>query len=294
MTNEMNYIRSQKPISDQDFEEAKNMYLKGYTGVDLKEKYGVNFGQYVKLLGIKRTASESKKTKLYKEKVEKTNLLRHGVTNPSQSKLIKEKKKKTFLEHFGYENNFCNSRIQIKAQKNIDYIKAQESLQSSLILRFGPNVTNIAQIPGVSEKISASQKKRFDKMTPDELREMTRIARESVKYVSSHEIRIQKILNELDIEYTANGFLYSYNWDFIFRNKIILEIQGDFWHANPNSYKETDILLDGLSVAEVWDKDKRKKEKVEKNGYTVHYLWETDILQMSDEDIIEYLKKILC
>jgi G:T-mismatch repair DNA endonuclease (very short patch repair protein) len=294
MTNEKNYIRSQKFISDADFEEIKKMYLEGYTAGDLKEKFGVSLGKYIELLGIKRSASESKKTNFYREKFEKTNLLKYGVSNPSQSKTIKEKKKQTFLKNFGYENNFCNSKIRIKAQKNIDYVKAQESLVSSLIIKYGSDVTNIAQIPGVGEKIGKSQKERLSKMTPEELREITRAARENVKYVSSHELRIQKILNELDIEYTANGFLYAYNWDFIFRNKIILEIQGDFWHGNPKFYKETDILLDGLSVKDVWSKDKNKREKVEKHGYKVYYLWENSIVKMTDEEIVEYLKEILC
>ena len=219
---------------------------------------------------------------------------RFGVKNPSQAKAIKKKKKETFLKNFGYENNFCNPKIQKVAQSHIDYEKAQESIRDTLIKKYGDSVYNPSQIPGVSVKIGESQKKRISKMTADERRRMTEKARANINYVSSQEIRIQTILNQLDVEYTANGFLYAYNWDLIFRNKVIIEVQGDFWHANPKFYKESDVLLDGLLAKDVWKKDNRKRKLIESKGYTVHYFWESDINNMTNEEIYKLLKEILC
>lgn len=294
LTNEMNYIKSQIEIEDSTFDKVKELYLEGYNVGDLKEMYGVSFANYIKLLGIKRTNSESKKTKVYKDKVESTNMKRFGVKNPSQSKVIKKKKKETFLKNFGYENNFCNPKIQKIAQSNIDYEKVLSTTTSRLIEKYGPDVQNVSRIPGVGRKIGESQKKRISKMTADERRQMTEKARANINYVSSQEIRIQSILNQLDVEYTANGFLYAYNWDLIFKNKVIIEVQGDFWHANPNFYKEADILLDGLLAKDVWKKDNRKRKLVESKGYTVHYFWESDINNMTNEEIYNLLKEILC
>ena len=294
LMNEMNYIKSQIEIDDIGLNEVKDLYLKGYNVGDLKEMYNVSFSNYIELLGIKRTNSESKKTKIYKDKIETTNVKHFGVKNPSQSEEIKKKKKETFLKNFGYENNFCDTKIQKIAQSHIDYKKVQESTISNLIKKYGQDVYNVSQIPGTGKKISESQKKRFAKMTADERRPMTEKARSNIKYVSSQEIRIQSILNQLDVEYTANGFLYSYSWDIIFKNKTIIEVQGDFWHANPKFYKESDVLLDGLLVKEVWKKDVRKRNLIESKGYTVHYLWESDINYMTDEEIYKLLKDILC
>jgi G:T-mismatch repair DNA endonuclease (very short patch repair protein) len=294
LLNEINYIKSQIEINDIEFDKIKELYLEGYNVGDLKKMYGVSFSMYIELVGIKRTPSESKKTKIYKDKIESTNLKRFGVKNPSQSIKIKEKKKKTFLKNYGYENNFCNQTIQKKAQECIDYEKAQETLKSNLIEKYGENISNPAQIPGVGKKIGYSQRKRISNMTPTERRIMTEKARSNINYVSSQEIRIQVILNQIGVEYTANGFLYSYNWDLIFKNKIIIEVQGDFWHGNPQSYKETDVLLNGLLVKDVWEKDNRKKKLIESKGYSVHYLWENDINKMTDEEIYNLLKKILC
>lgn len=294
LTNEVNYIKSQIEIEDSTFDTVKDLYLEGYNVSDLKEMYGVSFANYIELLGIKRTNSESKKTKVYKDKIESTNMKRFGVKNPSQAKAIKKKKKETFLKNFGYENNFCNPKIQKVAQSHIDYEKAQESIRDTLIKKYGDSVYNPSQIPGVSVKIGESQKKRISKMTADERRRMTEKARANITYVSSQEIRIQTILNQLDVEYTANGFLYAYNWDLIFKNKVIIEVQGDFWHANPKFYKESDVLLDGLLAKDVWKKDNRKRKLIESKGYTVHYFWESDINNMTNEEIYNLLKEILC
>jgi len=294
LTNEVNYIKSQIEIEDRTFDTVKDLYLEGYNVSDLKEMYGVSFANYIELLGIKRTNSESKKTKVYKDKIESTNMKRFGVKNPSQAKAIKKKKKETFLKNFGYENNFCNPKIRKVAQSHIDYEKAQESIRDTLIKKYGDSVYNPSQIPGVSVKIGESQKKRISKMTADERRRMTEKARANINYVSSQEIRIQTILNQLDVEYTANGFLYAYNWDLIFKNKVIIEVQGDFWHANPKFYKESDVLLDGLLAKDVWKKDNRKRKLIESKGYTVHYFWESDINNMTNEEIYNLLKEILC
>jgi G:T-mismatch repair DNA endonuclease (very short patch repair protein) len=290
--NEKNFIKSQVPLSDDDFTNAVQMYMNGYTVYDVKEKYGASFALYIELLGIKRTASESKKTSVYKNRVEKTNLSKLGVKNPSQSKIIKDKKKETFLKNHSYENNFCNYDIRTFAQKSIDYEKVKESNSQTVLVRYG--VSNIAQVPSVSAKISVSLKERCKNMSDTERRKMTEKARSSVKYVSKLENRVQFLLNALNVEYTANSFLYSYSWDLIFRNKVILEIQGDFWHANPNMYKPNDTLLDGLLAKDVWYKDEKKKKTAEKNGYSVFYLWENEINKMNDKELIQKLKEIIC
>jgi G:T-mismatch repair DNA endonuclease (very short patch repair protein) len=294
LTNEVNYLKSCGIINDSVFDDVKNMYLSGYTINDLKEKHGISFSRYIELIGIKRTNSESKKTKIYEDRFKKTNLDRYGVENPSQDFSVKQKKKNTFLKNFGYENNFCNIQIHKLALSNIDYTKVADTTKKNLAIKYGENITNVAQLDNVRLKISNTNKLKISKLSEDERRKMTEIARSNVKYVSSQEVRIQSILNLLNITYTANGFLFSYNFDFIFKNKKIIEVQGDFWHANPNKYKENDILLDGLSVKDVWDKDKRKKKLLELKGYEVYYLWENEINNMTDEELIKKLKEILC
>ena len=288
---EIAFIKSSSLVKTQeDIDVVISKYLEGYSIDEIKNEYGFNFSNLFIFLNIKRTNSESKKTQKYQEKIKKTCIEKYGVDNPSKSKEIKEKKKQTFIKNFGYENNFCNPEIREKAISNIDYDVLGKKLKESIFNKYG--VENIMDLDWIRKKSGESIKKSWSLKSYEERLKETEYSRSCIKYTSKLELRIQEILNQNKITYTANGFLYSYNFDIIFKNKTILEIQGDFWHANPLFYKKNDMLLEGLSVKKVWDKDKKKKEKLEKNGYKIVYLWEFDINQMNDIELFNFLKKI--
>lgn len=61
--------------------------------------------------------------------------------------------------------------------------------------------------------------------------------------------------------------------------KTIIEINGDYVHANPSIYAEHDIIrLPGNSytAAEKWENDKRKLDDLRSMGYNVIVIWESD------------------
>ena len=61
--------------------------------------------------------------------------------------------------------------------------------------------------------------------------------------------------------------------------KIVIECNGDFWHANPKIYKDTDIFhtYSGAKTAkEIWEHDKNRTEHIESFGYKVFIAWEHD------------------
>lgn len=285
------FIKSILNITNQEIENVKNEYLGGSTPKELKDKYNFNFNNLILLSGIKRTHSESKKTNAYKEKYAKAIKERYGVSNISQSELIKIKKKQSFIKHYGYENNFCNKDISKKAQDNINHFQAWENNKKMLMQKYG--VENMSQIPTAKLAISRSAKYRSSLLSYENKLKNTENARKSVHYTSQLELRIQNILNLFNIEYKANLFLYGYNFDFMFHGKIILEIQGDYWHANPKLYKKDDLIIGEKTAEYFWNKDKKKKDILEKNGYKILYLWESEINNMTDEDIIDYLTRNL-
>lgn len=234
-----------------------------------------------------RNQHDAKKTQKYINKIEKTCLNKYGVKNPSSSIIIKNKRKNTCINKFGYEASFCDAHIRKKALGNINYDELTEKIKKSIYKKYG--VYNITQLKWVSDKISKSRKKRMNEMSYEEKLKLTENARKNIKYESKIQLRIQKLINKLNIEYRANGFLWRYNYDFIFKNKKILEIQGDFWHANPKKYKKNDMIVGELTAENIWKKDERKKIKALNNGYNIYYLWENEINNMSDENIINYL-----
>ncbi len=86
--------------------------------------------------------------------------------------------------------------------------------------------------------------------------------------------------------------------DFIFpKNKTIIEVQGDFFHANPSFYPydpdNPKVNLYPLQVKQI-KKDKIKEEIFRENGWSLISLWEYDIknnFHVISKWIIEPLKK---
>lgn len=66
-------------------------------------------------------------------------------------------------------------------------------------------------------------------------------------YDSLLEERIERILKENNIRYRRCFWLYHHPYDFIIGNHILLEVNGDYWHANPKFYKASDIMR-GVTV----------------------------------------------
>jgi G:T-mismatch repair DNA endonuclease (very short patch repair protein) len=119
-------------------------------------------------------------------------------------------------------------------------------------------------------------------------------------YHSKLETRIQGIFNEMGITYTTQFCLKIDKmrrfYDFLLNDiKLIIEVNGDYWHANPLLYKETDILnyKFGIKKAkDIWDRDQFKKEMAEKKGYTLIYIWETEIHDNKDNLLSFVIDKI--
>lgn len=85
------------------------------------------------------------------------------------------------------------------------------------------------------------------------------------------------------------------NFDFkIDKCKILLEVNGDFWHANPKKYSAEDIVPfpDGkVKASVIWVNDNRKRLTAESNGYKLLVIWESELTQMSDKDLDMWIIK---
>jgi very-short-patch-repair endonuclease len=95
---------------------------------------------------------------------------------------------------------------------------------------------------------------------------------------------IEDYLQEINLEYKYSFLLEKRQYDFLLtKYKIIIECDGDYWHANPKFYPEP----------EDWQKarikiDQEKNEIAQKNGYRIVRFWENDILNHFD-----YVKSII-
>jgi len=82
------------------------------------------------------------------------------------------------------------------------------------------------------------------------------------------------LLNDFDIEYNYVFGFYAY--DFWIKNtNILIEVQGDYWHANPIIYPNREVL--NKQQKEKITRDIQKNTYATKRGFLIYYIWEYDI-----------------
>ena len=75
---------------------------------------------------------------------------------------------------------------------------------------------------------------------------------------------------------------------------IIIEFDGDFWHANPLMYESTELVYD-KTAEEIWNNDKKREEHILKfypNGKIIR-VWHSEYLQNVDFTVNMLCERIL-
>jgi hypothetical protein len=151
-----------------------------------------------------------------------------------------------------------------------------------------------------------TNKMRGRKHTEDTRRRISETKKEQYKYggvrlrryrVSSAEVHVQEILKRsgLDVhpQYHIEGVSYLYDI-FVSSLNLLLEFQGDYWHANPRKYPAGTLLpmqnRGVVPVEEIWARDEAKKKVAEERGFRVAYLWESDYKRMSESEIVSFVQ----
>ena len=130
-----------------------------------------------------------------------------------------------------------------------------------------------------SKKISDSHKKLREQNEEKYLnskRKAGRISQMSVKRYAKNglETRVHEKLIEMGIEMDYCVILGYHQFDFGNKEcRILLEVQGDYWHGNPELYEEQ--KLNHIQIKNK-ENDKIKKGFAEKNNLKLFYLWEKD------------------
>jgi len=297
-----------KRTEEQILEEAKltreeflELYLeKEFSLVDFKTIYGIPYKQTQRILdnaGVqKRNVSQSRKTKRIKEKIKAGLTEKYGeeIENISQVESIKRKKADTFTKNYGVDNIF----------KSKDYYVYLHNL---MLERYGaksvPNLHGNANPFGVKTLSKEKLQLRIQKMLEggkiywsnltDEQKNEIIISRCKglINYCdSSLERKVKQGLENLKIKFKPQFWIKQKGFDFFLKDhNIIIEVQGDFWHANPLIYQETDIVNHpgGKVLArEIWLKDKLKKELAEMLNYRVIYIWESELKNLDQPAVM--------
>lgn len=105
------------------------------------------------------------------------------------------------------------------------------------------------------------------------------------------QIKINNILDENNIAYCNEYVFDFYSVDnYLVDSKLIIEVQGDYWHCSPLTNKNINT-----NQAKAIRRDKAKQTFIQnKYGINILYLWETDIKkqpEMCKQLISEYIKQ---
>jgi len=95
-------------------------------------------------------------------------------------------------------------------------------------------------------------------------------------------MKVRNILDSNSIMYTPQRFINGKSYDILLNfTNIVVEINGDYWHANHEKYLPDDEIsyhnIGKIKASSVWERDRKKKENAEKYGYKVIYIWESEI-----------------
>lgn len=231
------------------------------------------------------------------------NILIRGISESKKLKRCKEKYKITCLKNYGTEHILSKNSI------------CRKNMEKKLFENEG--IINVFQRKSVKKKIKETNLKRYGNenlMLVESIRNKvweTNLKKYGVKYnilksfnpifISNPHKKIIEILKELNIKFEIEKQLNinNYRVDIFIEPNFIIEIYGDFWHANPNKYKEIDILNFPNNykpiVKDIWENDKKRVDIIEQNNYIVYTIWEYNInneINKVKEKLIWKLKEL--
>lgn len=280
-----------------NMESLKELYInKLYSIPDFKKEFHINSTNLFFLLdyfNIQKRNIKDASNLISKVKYKKIIKERYNVENASQLDWVKKKKEETFKKNYGVDNIW----------KHKDYHKWSEDwyLQKYNLTR--------------SEVVSLSSKKSWLSKTPEEKEKWLLDSIHSKKAYFNLHCQPHKGYNTSKLEdiicLSLNKLLIPYQhpfckiittkrryfYDFLLKEfNTIIEVNGDYWHANPLLYAETDLIhykFNNITAGDIWRKDKIKLDYVRNLGYSAIQIWESEIKNKTEEQLQTLLKEKL-
>lgn len=258
------------------FEISKNRVIKKFNEYGIKERPNRYTERRNKKMREKKQNYTEEENYSINKKREEFCLNKYGVTNVRKSEEIK-----TIILESKLNNIDDNGLNSIE--------RAVIATKETCIKRYGYD--NVWKIPEVIQSMTEKKdyKKSFEKGC------VTKVEKYGTPYTftlhKSNGKRLTKpvevIKNYLDLKgvsYTMDYYIPTTKFyvDFYLHDyNLIIEVYGDYWHCNPNKYKEDQIVKFNKGgskiVKDVWEYDRNRIEKLNSLDYLIIILWESDI-----------------
>ena len=268
---------------------------------------------------VMRNISQAKMLPSTMSQTEATNILRYGGTgNPlSKGSSLYYKRNKTVLDRYGtttvfgskwFKDNIISnesfwlaeygstrSEFKSKIAQKVWHTYSDESRKERCINARKLANANCLKNRGMlhTDYLSIVQKQSWDRLTPeDRQNRIKNYKSNNEKFcggVSRIETQVLDVLETLcpiirQKWIRSNGHSKNYDAHIIGTN-VLVEINGDYWHANPLIYNTGEYISypgGKVLVDSIWDRDKFKKDLAESFGYKVISIWENDINHTQD------------
>ena len=217
--------------------------------------------------------------------------------NPKTRQKAAETQKKNWEEgkYVGWWENKSEDTL-----KKIEGIKEKLRNNKDRGKQISKKLKGVPKTEESKRKLSISQKKRYEDNPQLKINQskykLEWMRKNSKVKTSKLEDKFMEILNKIgyvkDIDYIHNHLILNIKTFFDFYipiNKIMIEVDGDFYHCNPNSkysIAEYDIQKKNLS------NDKRKNTWCENHNITLIRYWEKDINERPEWVISDLKNKL--
>ncbi len=120
----------------------------------------------------------------------------------------------------------------------------------------------------------------------------------------STEKRMVKILDQNNIYYIRNFSLSYYEngktkwrlFDFLIEGILLVEMNGNYFHANPKMYEADDEIMIAKrkrKAKDIWEYDAKKMKLGGDSGYKTLVLWEKEFVEITDKEVIKILNELV-
>lgn len=218
-------------------------------------------------------------TKYGAVRAKQTNLERYGVDQTFKVKEFDDKRKATYMEKYGVENPFTGGRC-------------LENLDDSYIKKYGVPHKEYKSRKSIAAWASKTEEERENWLNVSILRDDSgRNTYKNSNRVSKPEKMIGMLLLKEGFNITTQYKIGRYFFDYKLNDcNILIEFNGDIFHANPEKYLSDDVIpLVKKTAKEIWDRDSAKIDLAKKRGYDTVILWESEIKNKSEKEIIEII-----
>lgn len=262
------------------YDKFKKYYEDGNGLIQFLEEYDIPYKITQFLLDYHNIKKRTKKetAQLGAKRSKDTNLKRYGVDQTFKVKEFDEKRKSTYKEKYGVENPFEKSHF---SKIDLDDIYKK---------KYGINHKEYKSLKSKaawSEKTDEEREEWLSKSILKDKSMQNALVAVGSNQSSKPEHEIGSILIEDEISITSQKRIKRYAFDYELNDYgILIEFNGDLFHANPKYYKSSDILpVVKKTAQEIWDKDEDKCKVAQDAGYLVVYIWEDEVKLKSRSEI---------